>query len=54
MFELRESSYATLKRLTMRARGRLDSHRQIGFFAALGFVRFVGESRPASPGNASR
>jgi hypothetical protein len=34
--------------LTVRARGRLDSHRQIGFFVALGFVRFVGESRPAS------
>lgn len=35
-------------RRTMRARGRLDSHRQIGFFVALGFVRFVGESRPSS------
>jgi hypothetical protein len=32
----------------MRARGRLDSHRQIGFFVALGFVRFVSESRPSS------
>ena len=34
--------------LTQRARGRLDSHRQISFFMALGFVRFVGESRPSS------
>jgi hypothetical protein len=37
-----------LLRLTQRARGRLDSHRQNGFFVALGFVRFVSESRPAS------
>jgi len=35
-------------RLTQRARGRLDSHRQNGFFVALGFFRFSGESRPAS------
>jgi hypothetical protein len=32
----------------MRARGRLDSYRQNGFFVALSFFRFVGESRPAS------
>jgi hypothetical protein len=31
----------TFNSLTRRARGRLDSHRQIGFFVALGFVRFV-------------
>ena len=29
------------------ARGRLDSHRQNGFIVALGFGRFVSESRPA-------
>jgi len=28
--------------------GGLDSHRQIGLIVALGFGRFVGESRPAS------
>ena len=33
---------------TRRARGRLDSHRQNGFFVALGFIRFGSESRPAS------
>jgi len=32
----------------MRARGRLDSHRFLAFFVALGFACFVGESRPAS------
>jgi hypothetical protein len=32
----------------MRARGRLDSHRFLAFFVALGFVRFESESRPAS------
>jgi hypothetical protein len=26
----------------MRARGRLDSHRFLAFFVALGFFRFVG------------
>jgi hypothetical protein len=31
----------------MRARGRLDSHRQNGFFVALGFIRFGSESRPS-------
>ena len=36
------------KRLTRRARGRLDSHRQIGFFVALGFFCFESDSRPAS------
>ena len=36
-------------RLTMRARGRLDSLRQIGFIAALGFIRFVGESMSLQP-----
>ena len=35
------------KQLTMRARGRLDSHRFLAFFVALGFIRFVGKSRPA-------
>jgi hypothetical protein len=30
------------------ARGRLDSHRQIGFFVAASLLRFVSESRPAS------
>ncbi len=33
---------------TMHARGRLDSHRQIGFFVVSGLFRFVGESRPSS------
>jgi hypothetical protein len=35
--------------LTQRARGRLDSHRQNGFIVALGFIRFVGKSRPFQP-----
>ncbi len=35
-------------RLTMRARGPQDSHRQIGIFVALDFLRFVRESLPAS------
>jgi len=30
------------------ARERLDSHRQNGFFVALSYLRFDGESRPAS------
>ena len=34
--------------LTQRAPGRLDSHRFLDLFVALGFVRFVGESRPSS------
>lgn len=37
-----------VKRPTRRARGRLDSHRQISVFVALGFGRFVSESRPSS------
>jgi hypothetical protein len=39
---------STAQRLTRRARGRLDSHRQNELVLALGFVRFVGESRPSS------
>jgi hypothetical protein len=34
--------------LTRRARGRLDSHRFLAFFVALGFIRFGSESRPSS------
>jgi hypothetical protein len=35
-------------RPTRRARGRLDSHRQMSVFLALGFVHFLSESRLAS------
>jgi len=34
--------------VTRRARGRLDSQRQNELILALGFVRFVSESRPSS------
>ena len=36
-------------RPTQRARGRLDSHRQIGFFVALGLDRFVGGTTSLQP-----
>jgi hypothetical protein len=36
-------------RPTQRARGRLDSGRQIGFFVALGFIRFGGEPTSHQP-----
>jgi hypothetical protein len=36
-------------RPTQRARGRLDSGRQIGFFVALGFIRFGGEPTSLQP-----
>jgi len=35
-------------RLTMRARGRLDSHRFLAFCVTLGLLHLVSESRPAS------
>ena len=47
-FIIREALRIGGERPTMHVRGRLDSHRQIGFFVALGFVRFVSESRPSS------
>jgi hypothetical protein len=39
----------TKRWLTMRARGRLDSHRQNGFFVAFGFILFESESHPFQP-----
>ena len=48
-FYLDKHEFPRKQRLTMRARGRLDSHRQNELILALGFIRFVGESTSLQP-----
>jgi hypothetical protein len=50
-----EEQENSISRPTRRARGRLDSHRQNGFFRGFGFCPFRGASLvPPAAGNASR